>query len=494
MGPDMRQMGWHEVVLTSEANEAACGHLLQHYRRGRRQEDLCFGLWTPSTGMERETAIVTAILLPAKGERNLHGNASFEPTYLARATRAAIERGQGLVFMHSHPSAGWQDMSTPDIKAEQGRIADTARATGKPLVGMTVGTDGHWSARVWKEKSPGKVGLWSRKVRVLEKSRLVIWERPVSEGVDRRKQRRTIESWGEERQRRLEALRVGIVGLGSVGSVVAEGLARTGIRELVLIDHDIVEPHNLDRLLNASMKDIGRPKTDVAEKSVRRASTAGRIRIINHRRKIQDKTVYASARDCDILVSCVDSPLARDILNRIACRDAIPVVDGGVEVRKDPRTGNMNAARWKAHVVNPYTDCLRCKDQYTSSDVMLEMDGSWRNPSYIRGSEHDGRGGENVFCLSLSVGSELLNMVLRLPIAEAWWPNQEGIERNLVTGRTKTRSGTCHEHCTINREKWLGDGAGEIGYLVDSETRSKHSFLVQVGNLARRLARRQWQL
>ena len=486
----MRQTGWHEVVLTSESNEAACDHLLQHYRRGKRQEDLCFGMWTPSTGGERETAIVTAILPPSGSERNLHGNASFEPGYLARVTRAAIRCGQGLVFMHSHPSAGWQDMSVPDIRAERDRIADTARATGKPLVGMTVGSDGHWSARVWKEKSPHKVRFWSRKVRVLEKSRLVIWERPASEGADRRKQRRTIESWGEERQRRLEALRVGIVGLGSVGSVVAEGLARTGLRELVLIDHDVVAPHNLDRLLNAGEKDIGRPKTDVAEKSVRKASTAGKIQVINHRRKIQDGAAYAAARDCDLLVSCVDSPLARDLLNRIAYRDAIPVIDGGVEVRKDPRTGNMNAARWKAHVVNPYTDCLRCKGQYTSSDVMLELDGSWENPNYVRGSEREGRGGENVFCLSLSVASELLNMTLRLPVSEAWWPEQEGIERNLVTGRTKARSGACHENCTINREKWLGDSGSEIGYLFESREASKHSLLAGIGSCFERFRRK----
>ena len=352
----MRRTDWHEVVLTSEVNETACGHLLQHYLHGKQQEDLCFGLGTPSTGAERETAIVTAVLPPAAGERNLHGNASLEPGYLTRAARTAIRSGQGLAFMHSHLSSGWQDMSVPDIRAERDRIADTARATGRPLVGMTVGTDGHWSARVWKERPTGKTRVWSKKVRVLEKSRLTIWERPISENVDRRKQRRTVESWGEERQHRLEALRIGIVGLGSVGSVVAEGLARTGIRELVLIDHDVVKPHNLDRLLNAGMRDVGRLKTDVAEKSVRRASPARNIRIINHRKRIQDKAAYAAARDCDILVSCVDSPLARDLLNRIAYRDAIPVVDGGVEVRKDPRTGNMNAARWKAHVVNPYTD------------------------------------------------------------------------------------------------------------------------------------------
>lgn len=461
----MKRKVWHEVALTAEANEAACDHLLQHYRNGERQEDLCFGLWTPSTGMERETAIVTSILPPTGAERNLHGNASFEPRYLARATRAAIKAGQGLAFMHSHPDDGWQDMSALDTQAERNRIADIARATGKPLVGMTVGADGHWSARVWKEESRKKTRSWSRKVRVVEKGRLVIWQRPVSERMDRRKQRRTIESWGEERQRSLEALRVGIVGLGSVGSVVAEGLARTGIRELVLIDDDVVEPHNLDRLLNASAKDIGRAKTDVAERSARRACSAGKIRIINHRRKIQEWAAYASACDCDVLFSCVDSPLARDLLNRIAYRDAIPVLDGGVEVRKDPGNGNMNAARWKAHAVNPYRECLRCKGQYTSSDVMLELDGSWRNPHYIRGSGRDGRGAENVFCLSLSVASELLNAMLRMSIAETWWPDQQGIERNLVTGRTKKRNGACHENCSINREKWSGDCGSQIAYL-----------------------------
>ena len=485
----MKWTGWHEVVLTSEVNETACAHLLQHFRCGKRQEDLCFGLWTPSTGAERETAIVTTVLPPARGERNLHGNASFEPAYLTRATRAAIRSGQGLAFMHSHPSAGWQDMSAPDIRAERDRIADTARATGKPLVGMTVGTDGHWSARVWKERSAGKARTWSRKVRVLEKSRLVIWERPVSENVDRRKQRRTVESWGEERQRRLEALRIGIVGLGSVGSIVAEGLARTGLRELVLIDHDVVKPHNLDRLLNTGTRDVGCLKTDVAEKSARRASPIRNIRIVNHRRNIQDKLAYSAARDCDILVSCVDSPLARDLLNRIAYRDAIPVVDGGIEVRKDPRSGNMNAARWKAHVVNPHTDCLRCKGQYTSSDVMLELDGSWRNPSYIRGSEHEETGGENVFCLSLSAASEILNMTLRMLIAETWWPAQEGVERNLVTGRTKKRSGVCYENCSINQEKWMGDYGEEIAYLTESHIQSKHTLWVSIKSIFRNLTR-----
>ena len=463
---------WHEVALTAEANSAACRHLLQHYKSGELQEDLCFGLWTPSSGSERETAIVTEVLLPQHGERSLHGNASFSGRYLARATREAARNGRGLTFMHSHPSAGWQCMSVADVHAERDRVADTARATNRPLIGMTVGTDGCWSARVWNDEKGEKTRTWSKKVRVVEKSRLVIWQRPPTDRRARKKQRRTVESWGEHKQTIIEGIRVGVVGLGSVGSIVSEGLARVGVRELVLIDHDVVEEHNLDRLLNAGARDIGRAKTDVAEAAARRGSSADAIEILNIRRKVQHEAAYAAARDCDIIICCVDSPVARDVVNRIAFRDAIPVVDGGVEIRKAPSTGNMNAARWKAHVVNPYNECLRCKGQYSSSDVMLELDGSWENPSYIRGTGTGGSRGENVFNMSLSAASEMLNMTIRMVVADEWWPALDGIERNLVTGRTKVRGGRCFDGCTIRRETWTGDNASVLNYLEVESTRA----------------------
>ena len=468
----MRRENWHEVVLTDEANRAACRHLLQHYAKGYLQEDLCFGLWTPSRGLDRETAIVTEVVLPGAEDRALHGNASFDQRYLARATRAAISSGQGLAFMHSHPSNGWQDMSRADVQAERDRISDTAMATGQPLVGMTVGADGHWSARVWRRTpsgKPAKTRHWSRKVRVVERGRLIVWRRPSASGADRRKQKRTVDSWGEDRQRTLESLRIGVIGLGSVGSIVAEGLARIGVRELVLIDHDVVEEHNLDRLLNTGVQDIGRAKTDVAASAVRRASSAERISVINIHERIQHGTAYGAARDCDILVCCADSPVARDVVNRIAFRDAIPVVDGGIEIRKSPRGANMNAARWKAHFVNPYSECLRCKGQYSSSDLMLELDGSWENPSYVRGAVRGPGRRENVFSLSLAAASELLNLTVRMVIADDWWPVQNGVERNLVTGRTKARTGRCVETCTIHRERWAGDTASAIGYLEANE-------------------------
>ena len=96
-----------EVVFTSEADATSSEHLLQHYQRNKRQEDLCFALWRPSTGQSRRTALIDEIILPKKDERILHRNASFEPEYLARAVKIAYKKKAGLAFMHSHPSAGW---------------------------------------------------------------------------------------------------------------------------------------------------------------------------------------------------------------------------------------------------------------------------------------------------------------------------------------------------------------------------------------------------
>lgn len=55
--------------------------------------------------------------------------------------------------------------------------------------------------------------------------------------------------------------RVHIIGCGSVGSTVAENLARSGVTKFTLWDFDVVEPHNLANQM-FRQKDIGKPKVD----------------------------------------------------------------------------------------------------------------------------------------------------------------------------------------------------------------------------------------
>lgn len=55
--------------------------------------------------------------------------------------------------------------------------------------------------------------------------------------------------------------RIHIIGCGSVGSTVAENLARSGVTKFTLWDFDIVEPHNLANQM-FRVKDVGKPKVD----------------------------------------------------------------------------------------------------------------------------------------------------------------------------------------------------------------------------------------
>jgi hypothetical protein len=154
----------YSVALTSEVNELLKSHLV----RADGQEDLCYALWYPGQGANRLTALVSEPILPCENDRQVHGNASTTGDYLGRALQFASNRGAGLVFLHSHPSPGWQGMSLDDVNTER-RQAVTAKATtGLPLVGLTLGTDGAWSARFWIKTAPKKYErYWCESTRVI---------------------------------------------------------------------------------------------------------------------------------------------------------------------------------------------------------------------------------------------------------------------------------------------------------------------------------------
>jgi sulfur-carrier protein adenylyltransferase/sulfurtransferase len=72
----------------------------------------------------------------------------------------------------------------------------------------------------------------------------------------------------EQLRERLSALKVGVVGLGSLGSRVALSLARAGVRRWVLVDGDVLEGPNLCRF-PAGFADIGAMKVDVVKEAIR---------------------------------------------------------------------------------------------------------------------------------------------------------------------------------------------------------------------------------
>ncbi|NBT35988.1 MAG: hypothetical protein EBT03_10720, partial [Betaproteobacteria bacterium] len=61
---------------------------------------------------------------------------------------------------------------------------------------------------------------------------------------------------------RIRSARIGIVGLGGVGSWAAEALARSGVGHLVLVDTDHVAESNINRQVQATRLTLGMAKTE----------------------------------------------------------------------------------------------------------------------------------------------------------------------------------------------------------------------------------------
>lgn len=450
-------MNHYEVAFTATAERTASSHLLQHYRDGRRQEDLCFALWRPSYGADRTTALIDRIILPQEGERLLHRNASFTPEYSARAVTAAYRNNAGLAFLHSHPRDGWQNMSYADAVAEKDVLRPPSGATGLPLVGLTAGADGYWSARFWHK---GKHHAdWCRKVRVIgpKAYRLHYNDRLDKPSPRREILRRTYDTWGAATQRDIARMHVGIVGLGSVGCIVAEAVARIGVRRITLIDPDRVEAHNLDRLLYGTVADVGALKVDLAKASLELHATADRPLITALPLPVQSRMAYRKALDCDLLFSCVDRPVARDVLNHIANGHLIPVIDCGIAVEPLNRYGKFSNAHWRAHIVTPYHECLRCNGQYSTSDVVMERDGSLDDPAYISNLPAGLTTAQNVFPFSLSVAGMATGLMLRYVLSPDWWPLIQQLDCQVHTGATTIINRQCHPNCVFPARRALGN-------------------------------------
>lgn len=452
----------YDVVITHEANHTATEHLLRHYRQGTLQEDLCFALWRSSTGLNRKAAIVYEVILPREGEQSLTGNASFTDGYAGRAIMEARRQNAGLAFMHSHPKSGWQGLSYTDEMAERIVLAPPARVTGRPLVGMTIGSDGYWSARFWESKNGKPRCRWCEKVRLVgpRSYKLQFNDRLVPASPRREALRRTYDSWGTSAQNDISRMLVGIIGLGSVGCIVAETMARIGVRQMALFDPDRVEEHNLDRLLYGTIEDIGKLKVDLANSKVRLSATAEAVAIKAIAKSIKDRAAFTEMLDCDIILSCVDRPVARDILNYVANAHLIPVIDCGVAITKNRKRDMLEGAHWRAHIVTPYHQCLRCNRQYNTGMVSAELDGSLDSTSYINAlPDEQVPGNQNVFPFSLGVAALAVNLMTRYLIGQEWWPVIQQQDYQFQTGKISIANQECLDQCAFRVRRAMGDVA-----------------------------------
>ncbi|GAF89269.1 unnamed protein product, partial [marine sediment metagenome] len=135
---------------------------------------------------------------------------------------------------------------------------------------------------------------------------------------------RQIRVFGKQGQLALQKLTVGIVGLGGIGSLVFILLVRLGVGCLIIIDHDVVEDSNLNRLAASTLEDAKRkiPKVYMLKRYA--AKINPNIKIVAIHKSILQEDVLNHLKCCDVIFGCTDNQSTRWILNSFSVEYSVP--------------------------------------------------------------------------------------------------------------------------------------------------------------------------
>jgi len=155
---------------------------------------------------------------------------------------------------------------------------------------------------------------------------------------------------GEEGQRRIRRSCVAIVGLGALGTVQAELLARAGVGVLRLIDRDFVEMGNLQRQFLYEESDAGEalPKAVAAARRLARINSGVQLEPLVA--DLAPRSADELLEGADLLLDATDNFETRYLINDFAVREEIPWIYGAA----------VASYGLKLAIFPGRTACLRC--------------------------------------------------------------------------------------------------------------------------------------
>jgi tRNA A37 threonylcarbamoyladenosine dehydratase len=149
---------------------------------------------------------------------------------------------------------------------------------------------------------------------------------------------------GDQGVSRLQTSHVLIAGIGGVGSFVAEALARLGVGQLTLVDHDVVSSSNLNRQLVALHSTLEQNKIEVMAKRIQDINPDCQVTTLNAFLS-PDSIPELLTQPFDLVVDAIDSMSSKTALLANAWQEEIPIFSSmGAGGKLDPsqiRTGDL---------------------------------------------------------------------------------------------------------------------------------------------------------
>lgn len=175
----------------------------------------------------------------------------------------------------------------------------------------------------------------------------------------------------------LENSHVLIVGVGGIGTIASLACARLGIGRLTIIDHDFIEPSNLNRQLLYSRKDIRKQKVEIATDQLNSVHSLV-SKIAGHDFNIfKDWQRFTKLiKEADFIFNALDLPEIKKLAVANLClKFQKPMIFAGT----DPINGHAGMILFQHPKGNPCYNCLTAaiftvKDNFRELLELNEID------------------------------------------------------------------------------------------------------------------------
>ena len=118
-----------------------------------------------------------------------------------------------------------------------------------------------------------------------------------------------------EEQEKIRQARVVIVGCGGIGGVIALALARSGLENFVLYEHDIYQPSNMNRQIECFQDTLGENKAEVIHQALLKINPE--IKAALYRRALRPEEIDQAIDQGDVILPVADEwPLSIHMLDR----------------------------------------------------------------------------------------------------------------------------------------------------------------------------------
>jgi hypothetical protein len=188
-------------------------------------------------------------------------------------------------------------------------------------------------------------------------------------------------AFGAATTRLVRRLTVAVVGVSGTGSPLIEMLYRLGVGRLLLIEPDVVNEENLNRIVYATRADIGRLKVDVIGDAIERAGLG--TEVVRISKYVSDRNVVEAIAEADFIFGCMDGAEGRNVLNRLATCYLLPYIDVGVKLLADG-SGTIDEVSTASHYLQPGLSSLGTRGVFTPDEVLADSMRRTNSEEYAR--------------------------------------------------------------------------------------------------------------